>query len=136
MGENTGCDDRRMKHGTLTDKPCPRCLPLAGFGQIRAETVQRLPRRPFAPLGPDNKPCCFDCQAADNLLRVARAVPDFLAARIAVGNDRQEQYRLPGAKMGLVLAGIARPSSPGDFEDQLRWLDKNNWFEMKAADHE
>lgn len=112
----------------LTDKPCERCLGLAVFGHIRAETVQRMPEKPFAPLSrEDNKPCCRDCAAADTIVRCGYA-PGFIAARIAVGNDRQEQYRLPGVLMGLVKVGLVAPSEPGDFENQLKWLHANNWF--------
>lgn len=117
----------------MSDAPCPRCLLYAKGGRIRMETVQRLPEGAWAPraaVGKFKGKCCFDCQAADNLLKVGGA-PSFLAARIAVGNDRQEQYRLPGAPMGLVLQGIVRPSKPGDLEDQHRWLDDNNWFGME-----
>jgi hypothetical protein len=127
----------RAKPGDMrmTALPCPRCLPLAGFGRIRAETIQPLPAGALAPLGVDNKPCCFDCQAADNLVKQkAFGVPEFVMARIAVGNDRQEQYRLPGVPMGLVQAGIVRPSKPGDFEKHLAWLDENNWFELRGDD--
>lgn len=49
---------------------------------------------------------------------------DFAMARIAVGNDRQEQLRMPGFPMGLVLYGIMRPSQPGDFETLLDWHDR------------
>lgn len=106
-------------------KPCPRCLPLAQEGDIRWEMVQPLPSGAYAPLAkvPGGKPCCWDCAAADTLLRLRRA-PNFLAARIAVGNDRQEQYRLPGAPMGLVQEGVVRASAPGDLERHHAWLER------------
>jgi hypothetical protein len=46
-------------------------------------------------------------------------------ARLAVGNDRMEQYRLPGVPMGLVQQRLVRPSEDGDFEDQLAWLERS-----------
>ena len=45
-------------------------------------------------------------------------------ARVAVANDRSEQYRLPGAPIGLVQANLMKPSEDGDFEEQLEWLDE------------
>lgn len=118
----------------LTSKPCPRCLPLALAGRLRMETVQRLPEGAFAPRAvptdetPYKGPCCLDCGAADTLLRVTPSTPGFVAARIAVGADRQEQYRLPGVPMGLVQQGLVRPSKVGDLEKQHTWLKKNKWF--------
>jgi hypothetical protein len=125
-----------MEH-EMTEDPCPRCLPLAGFGQIRLETVQRMPKGAAAPVAKEKGggPCCLDCAAADLLLSVSGA-PGFLAARIAVGNDRQEQYRLPGVPMGLVMAGYVRPSKKGDFEKQLAWLEKNDYFGMREVGSE
>ena len=46
-------------------------------------------------------------------------------ARTATGNDRMEQLRLPGAPMGLVLAGYMKPSELGEFERHLKWLDEH-----------
>lgn len=113
----------------LSDDPCPRCLELAVDGAIRAETVQRLLRhKPARPLARDGSgECCGDCASADTLMRWPGGMT-FAMARIAVGNDRQDQYRIPGAPMGTVSMGITRPSRPGDLEDQHAWLDKNDWF--------
>lgn len=101
----------------LTRTPCPSCL----ASTIRREAVQRLPKGAWAPLGPDKRPTCHDCAAAGTVLRVGLA-PNWNAARICVANERQEQYRLPGVPMGLVMQGLVRPSEPGDFADQLAWL--------------
>ncbi len=115
----------------MTDKPCPRCLVLARERKIRPEMLQPLPAGAFAPRGHDGSgPCCFDCQAADTLLRTTPSVPGFVAARIATGSDREDQLRLPGAPMGLVLAGLLRPSQPGDLERHHEWLNANDWFGM------
>jgi hypothetical protein len=65
---------------------------------------------------------------------LARGGLSFVAARIAVGNERQEQYRLPGVPMGLVAAGYVRPSAPGDFERQLRWLDEHHWWGIREPE--
>lgn len=128
--------------------PCPRCLPLAFNDQIDIEHVQPLPEPGLAPLAVDGSgPCCFDCQAADTVLKIlsrdprkarphlsklifknvltceaASAGMDFPMARVAVGNDRSDQYRLPGAPMGLVLEGWMRASKPGEFERHLAWM--------------
>lgn len=118
-----------MNDAMLTETPCPRCRELAEGRRIRAETVQPLPRGPWAPLARDGSgPCCFDCASADALLATMPSTPGFVAARVAVGNDRQEQYRLPGAPMGLVMMGLVRPSAPGDLERQCAWLDRHGWF--------
>jgi hypothetical protein len=112
----------------MTALACPRCLRLARQGKIRTEMVQRLPDGAWAPLALDGSGrCCYDCQAADTLVRMAGA-PNFEAARICTGNDRQEHLRLPGVRMGLVRAGLLRPNKPGDFEAHLKWLDQNRWF--------
>jgi len=132
---------RQMQQGPrLSEDPCPRCLALAQAGRLRMEVVQRLPEGAFAPRAVPTKevpyagPCCRDCGAADALLRVIPTTPGFVAARVAVGNDRQEQYRLPGVPMGLVKVGLVAPSKPGDLEDQHRWLEKNNWFETPTEE--
>lgn len=111
-----------MATPSLTDKPCPRCLSLAQKGRLRPETVQRLPPGAMAPLARDGSgKCCFDCASAEGVMRRISGM-DFEMARIAVANDRQEQYRLPGASMGLVAMGLVRPSGPLDFKEQSRWL--------------
>ena len=45
--------------------------------------------------------------------------------RLAVGNDRREQYRLPGVPMGLCLDGAVAVSEKGDWELHLAWLKKH-----------
>lgn len=116
---------------TLTHEPCPRCLTLARAGHLRAETVQRLPAGAHAPLGPDGRPCCRDCQAADTLMRFLKIV-SYEQARVVVANDRQEQYRMPGLQAGTVLMGVTRPSEPGDLERQHAWLDSHDWFGLET----
>lgn len=120
----------------LTDKACPRCLAVAEAGKIRPETIQRVPVGAWAPRAVPNEesaysgPQCLDCGSADGLLRMKYGLPGWVAARIAVGNERQEQYRLPGVWMGLVACGVVRPSAPGDFEAHHAWLNANGWFEL------
>jgi hypothetical protein len=115
----------------LTEEPCPRCLDLAKRYRIRPETVQRLPAGAGAPLARDRSgPCCLDCASADTLTTSMNLGLTFEMARIAVGNDRQEQYRMPGLPMGLVQAGFMRASRPGDMENQHAWLDRLNWFDI------
>lgn len=118
----------------FTDSPCPRCLALARARKIRVETVQRLPAGAFAPLGLDNRPCCFDCQSADTLMRFQKIL-DFEQARLAVANDRQEQYRFPGAPMGTVQLGFTRPSAPDDMTRQHAWLDAHDWFGLREGEY-
>lgn len=114
----------------LSETPCPRCLELATDRLVRPEVVQRMPEGVgIAPIARDGSgKCCFDCASADAL--TGRMGLTFLMARIAVGNDRQEQYRLPGVPMGLAMDGQIRKSAPGDLEDQHRWLDRLNWFDI------
>jgi hypothetical protein len=126
-------------------EPCPRCMWALANRHIRAEAVRPLPPGALAPLEkrPKGKPCCHDCAAADNLMQVflvrrdplvvqavCRALPDIEdpeaerswgMMRTAVGNDRQEQLRLPGMPMGLVLLGYVRSSEAGDLDFQHRW---------------
>lgn len=119
----------------LTDEPCPRCLKLARENALPVEAVQRLPEGAFAPLARDKSgKCCRDCGAADSVLRMVSSVPGFAAARVVVANARREQYRMPGLPMGLVQVGLVAPSAPGDLEDQLAWLDKNNWFSLESKE--
>lgn len=107
--------------------PCPRCLELKMQGHLRTEMVQPLPEGAAAPLGLDRRKCCYDCASADTLIKM-KYVPTFDMARIAVGNERQEQYRLPGIPMGLVGERLVRPSQPGDFEKQHEWLEAHEYF--------
>ena len=102
--------------------PCPSCLRAHYQGAIRVEAIQPLPEGVMAPLlRATNEPCCHDCQSTDALLAFT-GLPTWNMARTAVGNDRQEQYRLPGAPMGLVYSGLMRPNAEGDLERQHAWL--------------
>lgn len=49
---------------------------------------------------------------------------DFGMARIAVANDRQESFRLPGVKMGLCYEGWVRASQPGEWQLHLAWMER------------
>src|SRR5262245_48632874 len=87
--------------GMLSEDPCQRCLAMFRAGTLRRETVQRLAVGAFAPLARDGTgPCCFDCASADTLMAIQKTL-SFTAARVATGNCRQEQYRLPGVETGL-----------------------------------
>lgn len=115
------------------EPPCKRCLVLAQDGRLRMETVQPLPKGALAPLARDGSgSCCFDCAAADGLVRFMGL--EFAAARIAVGNERQEQLRFPGAPLGLVGGGLVRASAKGDYERHHAWLDAHGWFGGPEAD--
>lgn len=117
----------------MTDRPCLRCLKLARDGHIRKEFVQRLPEGAWAPIRKDKKgqKQCFDCAAAEALLRISPSIPGFTAARIATGNCRAESLRLPGVKTGLMLYGLMQPCEPGDLDAHYEWLDGNDWFGME-----
>ena len=103
-------------------EPCPLCLSFAKDGFLRLETVQPLPDTSAPPLDFDGDPCCHDCASAYTLIKLHVVHDDFLSARICVGNCRQEQLRLPGARLGLVAEGLMRPSLPGDLEKHHDWL--------------
>ena len=124
---------------------CQRCLPLSMFGALRVEMVMPLPKGDgIAPLARDGSgPCCFDCAAADSLWRVILppgrhmqlndvdrrdGATWFRMARVAVGNDRAEQMRMPGLPAGLVYAGLLSPSRPGDLDRHYRWLESLPYF--------
>ncbi len=126
-----------MREPNLEAEPCPRCLGLAREGKLRLECVMPLPPGAMAPLAVDRSgKCCFDCAAADTVMRFNMGVPGFGAARIAVGNDRQEQFRLPGVPLGLVKAGLVRPSKAGDLERHLAWLGRQPWWRGTAPEGE
>jgi hypothetical protein len=69
--------------------------------------------------------CCVDCASADTLRALARGMT-FSMARVAVGNDRNEQLRLPGVRIGLAHTGLIKMSAPGDLERHLGWLRDNH----------
>jgi hypothetical protein len=116
-------------------KPCPRCLALYEAGKIRGETVMPLPEQtpPRAIYGAfRGQPCCFDCQAADNLIKCG-LIPgpgdgvdqgsSFVAARIVVGNERQELFRMPGYRGTNNINKLLRQNKPGDLGRHQDWLD-------------
>lgn len=130
-------------------QPCPRCLSLAFHGLIRAETVMPIPNTPplaIEDLGehsPAGSPICHDCQAAENLSKLGvlaswvstepggnkRPMPeglDFTARRIVIGNERQEQLRLPEGirgHFGLVREGrVMASQGENALEDHHAWL--------------
>jgi hypothetical protein len=105
----------------LSEKACPTCISAFWEHHLAREMIQRLPEL-APPMNYQRQPWCWDCSSA---LMVARLYPalDWNMARTAVGNDRREQYRLPGAPLpGLVNAGLVRKNAPGDLEDQYRWM--------------
>ena len=99
---------------------CPSCLLVYESCDIVAEAIQPLPEV-CPPRNYKNQAWCHDCASAETLVRF-KYVPTWAMARTAVGNDRHEQYRLPGFPMGLVKLGIVRPSQPGDMDKQHDWL--------------
>lgn len=106
---------------------CPTCMRLVFNGIIRTEMVQPLPPKGIAPLNYEGEATCYDCSSALTLMKRVQAL-DFNMARIAVGNDRQEQFRLPGVEMGLVADHIVRPSKPGDLDKHCKWLRSLDMF--------
>ena len=91
-----------------------------------------LPQGAFAPLGHNKQRCCFDCQSADNIAG-RHLAPGFEAARIAVGNDRQEALRLPSKfpiadAIGLIKAGWVKDwPNQDDFDAHQKWLNVHVW---------
>lgn len=113
-----------LTRSPLSDTPCPMCMRARERYLIREEQIQRLPQGAWAPLSrTSHEKCCFDCAAADTLVRLHQIL-DWEQARTAVGNERSEQYRAPGMPMGLVALGYVRPSRPGDLEEQMEWIEK------------
>ena len=101
---------------------CPSCRAVA-FG-IRRETLQPVPIRSRAPLSHMKGMgyICFDCAAAEGLrAQLPGKSLDFLMARIATGNCRQEKLRLPGAPIGLPTVKTAEE---GDLERLQDWQDE------------
>lgn len=122
----------------MTTKPCPRCLVLAQEGEIRPETILPVPQGAFAPEARDGSgKTCFDCASAEALQGMG-VHPDFTACRVVVGNDRQENLRLPAGireKYGLVGKGLVR-SCRGDNALALHhaWLNQYVpwWFDQEG----
>ncbi len=105
----------------MSTVPCPRCVKCLIDGVFRSvECVMPLPV--FASLARDGAgKCCRDCEAADLLARLNSAL-SFTMARLAVAETRREQFRIPGAPLGLVGDCIVRCSAPDDFEKHWEWL--------------
>jgi hypothetical protein len=85
-----------------------------------------MPLPKFGPMSVTGGPCCFDCQASENIVKFG-VLPEFEMARVAVANDRQELLRLPEgvAKFkGLCKDGLILPSSLDDLDNHLAWLDR------------
>ncbi len=128
----------------MTANPCPRCINAHMLGAIRKEAIMPLPEGAAAPLDLDGNPYCYDCASADSLVKMGiiggrdpfdhghedefedSCASAFMMARTAVGNDRQEQFRLPGVPMGLVLGGYVRASKKGDWEKHLEWQESQD----------
>ena len=88
----------------LTREPCPQCMDDLDSGMLpRAENVQRVAKGAGAPMGLDKRKVCFDCASTLTVMRMTGL--NWEQARIAVANDRSEQYRMPGVPMGLVQVG-------------------------------
>lgn len=107
-----------------TDTPCPVCLTLLSARYIEREMVMPVPK--FGPRSLSGHSVCFDCESAEGLLRFG-VVPEFTMARLAVGNERCEQLRLPeGAAcvMGLAARGLVKISDNSQLVPHHEWLGK------------
>ena len=112
-----------MPEYPMTRDACPQCIDDLDSGLLpRAENVQRLPKGAFAPMGLDKRKVCFDCASTATVMHVTGL--NWEQSRIAVANDRSEQYRLPGVPMGLTKDKLVKMNKEGDFEEQLDWLDE------------
>ncbi len=101
---------------------CPRCIVLVHGRDIRRETLQPLRGGAADALAVDGSgPCCRDCEAADNLMKLASGLT-FVMARVATGNFRQESMRLPGVKMGIAKTNIVQVSEEGELDSHHDWL--------------
>ena len=120
--------NKNQQAGTVfdraTNEPCPVCMTMAmDFGQLRREAVMPLPK--YGPVSVNGVKICFDCQAAENLVKYG-ILFDFEPARTAVANERQETLRLPlgmAQLRGMCMEGLIKPASEDDFDNHLAWLD-------------
>lgn len=104
-----------------TDEPCGRCLAFLESDGMRQETVMPLPK--FPPRSIETmEPCCHDCASADTLIKLKQLLT-WGMARLAVANDRQESFRLPGIAIGLVQMQLMRGCKQGDLEQHQEWLE-------------
>lgn len=110
-------------------EPCQRCLGMAWEGELWPEMVMPVPAE-TPPLSRDgfNRACCHDCASADGLVAVTKDMLDFTMARVAVGNERLEQLRMPEdmrPHMGLAKDRLVRLSVGNDaLEKHHAWLDE------------
>ena len=112
----------------VTDEPCPVCVDLAKGDKIQSRAVMPLPKFP-ARLRQDGRKCCKDCQATETMMAIGVQHPDFAAARLTVANDRIEGTLMPLGMMehfGLCKYGHIAPSSMGDLDGHIDWLEKHD----------
>lgn len=99
-----------------TDAMCPKCED--HMGELRAEMLMPLPVcGPISKFSSDH--ICFDCAAAESYMRDTGG--NFLMARIATGNDRQEKLRLPGLKATDYGLPLVPGAQEGDLEAVQAW---------------
>jgi hypothetical protein len=103
-----------------TRQLCPSCERSRSF--LRRETMMPVPRGASAPLSElkGMGRICFDCAAAETARRFNHGLT-WEMARIAVGNDRQEKLRLPGAPIGLPYV---RAATQKDIDRLHAWQDE------------
>lgn len=124
---------RYLELGDVREPACTKCMDLARQDLIRSETVMPVPLL-GAPLDVEGNPCCRDCQAAETMQRL-RLHPDFVACRIAIGNDHQRDIRLPEGMrqhFGLIAQRVMHPAKgDGAMERHHAWLDHAfpDWME-------
>jgi hypothetical protein len=107
---------------------CPSCEAAWLQGHIRQEAARPLDGRPARdPLSRRDTGdlICQDCAVAETLM--GRQSLTWTQARVAIGNDRQEQHRLPGVPMGVLLELGGQPGQEGDLEAVYRWLESSVW---------
>ena len=108
-------------------KPCPKCVKLSDNGDLDHEAIMPLGKLAPALSIDGSGPCCPDCQAAENIVKFG-ILPEFLMARVAVGNDRLEHFRLPkGTRLGLVASSHMLPCSQDDPRIELDKDPKDAW---------
>ena len=113
-----------------TEAPCPVCIEMVNSGYLEWSSVMPLPV--VGPRSVDGRPCCFDCQAAEVLMRLSSVTFDM--ARHAVAAERAETLRMPDGlsqAIGLCSMGVMRPASIDWLDFYYDWLERvfPNWRE-------
>lgn len=105
---------------------CGSCREANEDDVLRTEAMRPLSGQPgvdaLSRYTQEPRKICADCNAAETLMGLQGMTWD--QARIAIANDRQEQLRLPGAPLGILVTQLGGQfSKEGELDDCHRWLD-------------